>query len=270
MNKAAKKSVLVFIFIAFTSHLCQGSDMVWTNDDMDNDWHNDWNWINGAGTEPTETDNVWIDNTDAIGGGPVITGDARANIIFLGANGAGSTQLTVAAQGDVTAFELGLSDHPQAVAVYNQYGNASFTSVLNIGVMGEAMVNIYGGTLVSPISLAKAISSKARFNIYDGTVDATAGFTMPADTKCNVVINIEAGNLILSGNVIEDVEFWAANGWLTGYGSPLNICVSYDEQTDRTSVYSVNVYSHGIGADINKDGMVNLEDLAILMEELIL
>jgi len=184
--------------------------------------------------EPSDSNGVFH-----ISGGTVSTsGSGR---LWIGINGNGTVIIT---GGEMTAsdkVECGKNSsgigyiyvHGGTLNV-DGYGSDDF----EIGKYGTGIVTITGGVINvnDNIKLAQESTGIGRLYLYGGTISA-GNIRDPADgIRGDPLIDITEGTLILPEDYSGIVNEYISNGWMIAYGGLGKVAVTYDADTDQTTV----------------------------------
>jgi len=196
-------------------------------------WTNVSNWA--TYTVPGVSNPVVVDGGDTPNWPQIISSVSNIESLTIG---------TVADANSYLGIELG-----GKIAVHN--------TTLGAAADSKGTLWMAGGYYVTGIlQLGVDATSYGQVNLYDGVLQATTIQREAVDTG---LINITQGRLVLTGDQLNKVSGWEANGNLVAYGGFGELVYDYDDRLAGMTVVSA------ISMDFNKDDAVDVEDLALFV-----
>ncbi len=244
-----RKSIFIVPVVLLVS-LTNSALADWTGA-VSSDWYNAGNWTGAvpASGETTLIESLATITWPIINGGTADTGQLRIAYTdtYQGElTVTGGATLNV--NGELRIGRKSTNGSGQAVGILHISGNTTTINVtgrIEHGRHGDATIYMSGGYLHSDSELRLAYREDAFSKVYlsGGTIDLSAnpGITIGNDDVPGfALIDISgSGTLTLAGNQVSTIETYISDGIITAYGGEGAVLVSYDGQTDITTVETI-------------------------------
>ena len=199
------------------------TDKNWTNGNGNRLWGTAANWDAGV---PTSADKAAV--RDSSVSGPIIASgtNAVANQVVIG--DWSSTNDTINMTGGTLTVgdwvTLGYSATNSGTFTISA-GTVNIGSTLYAGNSGTGTINMTGGTITvtGAFGIAQLTGSTGDVFLDGGTISCGS-----LNMTSGGALDIEAGTLIVNGDVTSTINGYISSGWITGYGGAGTVNVSYN------------------------------------------
>jgi len=245
-----KKMIYVISFVLLVG-LTNSALADWTGA-VSSDWYNAGNW---TGAVPTSGETASIDSPTPLTWPIIDGGTADTGQLRIGYTATYQGELTVTGgatlnvNGELRIGRKSNDGSGQAVGILHISGATTTINVterIEHGRHGDATINMSGGYLHCDAELRLAYRFDATSTVYlsGGTIDlgANPGITVYANDGVPDSASIDIsgdGKLTLAGNQVSTIESLVSDGIITAYGGEGAVLVSYDGQTDITTVETI-------------------------------
>lgn len=189
-------------------------------------WLNDNNW-NGGSVPPAGSEIV-IDSMDSFW--PAVGSEINSiDTLKIASTPSSIAQLSAGLGSKIYVGTTTLGEAAGSNATLIKTGGYMVTSVLNVGVAGDAAIHLDGGLL------------------HAGSIVVGTGANQ---------IDVTLGELVVNGDITSDVAQWEANGVITAYSGDGVLVYDYDISRGGMTTVSAAV------VDFNSDGAINVDDLS--------
>ena len=215
-------------------------------------WSNPANWDSGV---PGSNDGAYVLSDATIEDGI----DAVCSSLRIGRQwsyAAGSLTMTGGSLATKIYNNIMIGDSTIDLCEFNLSGGTVSTYIFYVGFgqSGEGLFTMDGGTVNADEALEVSCHGLAGGSPYTGNSGKMYlnGGTFNAPSLVlnagveDPVLDITGGELVLDGDWTVDVvgegkllNQWIGDGWLTGYGLSSNVVLSYDSDSNKTSVTAV-------------------------------
>jgi len=218
---------------------------------VSSDWYDAGNW---TGAVPTSGETTLIESLATITWPIINGGTADTGQLRIGYTATYQGELTVTGgatlnvNGELRIGRKSSNGSGQAIGILHISGattTINVTELIEHGRHGDATINMSGGYLHCDAELRLAYREDAFSKVYlsGGTIDlgANPGITIGNDDVPGfALIDISgSGTLTLAGNQVSTIETYISDGIITAYGGEGAVLVSYDGQTDITTVETI-------------------------------
>jgi hypothetical protein len=219
---------------------------------LSSDWYNAGNW---TGAVPTSGETASIDSPTPLTWPIIDGGTADTGQLRIGYTATYQGELTVTGgatlnvNGELRIGRKSNDGSGQAVGILHISGTTTTINVterIEHGRHGYATIYMSGGYLHCDAELRLAYRFDATSTVYlsGGTIDlgANPGITVYANDGVpdSALIDISGdGKFTLAGNQVSTIETYISDGIIIAYGGEGVVLVSYDGQTDITSVETI-------------------------------
>jgi len=218
---------------------------------VSSDWYNAGNW---SGAVPTSGETASIDSPTPLTWPVIDGGTADTGQLRIGYTATYQGELTITGgatlnvNGELRIGRKSSNGSGQAIGILHISGATTTINVterIEHGRHGDATINMSGGYLHCDAELRLAYREDAFSKVYlsGGTIDlgGNPGITVGNDEVPGfALIDISgSGTLTLAGNQVSTIETYISDGIITAYGGEGAVLVSYDGQTDITTVETI-------------------------------
>ena len=212
--------LISFVLVLALAGSAQAVNNWWTDVSGSGLWNDAANW--DLGHVPTYGDGE--DQCIGTAPGPSVqaTGMGAFNIWMTG-----TSDMTIDGGGLSVSANLMVSDWPAATlsTLTVNSGTLTVDGITHVAYYGTGILNMNGGTFTANnFNVATEGGSTGHVNLYDGIIDA-GNFVMGVGAG---TMDIEAGTLIIDGDVTGTIQGYMDSGWITAYGGSGTALVSYD------------------------------------------
>ena len=217
----------------------------WTDGGPDHLWSTPTNW--DTGTVPTSSDEVVINLVP----GPIIDPNVDAVAGGLKLGYAGQTGELTMDGGTLTLEWSNIGEDDDGYGTVNMNSGTITIDGLTVGDWGSGTINMTGGTIIVGDDFMIAGDSSTatgHVNLDGGTITA-GNFVMRVDKKAVGTMDVGAGTLIIDGNVVETVQGYIDNGWITGYDGYGTLNLDYGVTNEGKTTLTATHFLNPIPAD---------------------
>ncbi|MDD5134417.1 MAG: hypothetical protein PHP01_03275 [Phycisphaerae bacterium] len=208
---------------SFTTAAATGVDRNWTNGGGTRAWNTAGNWDTGV---PNSLDKAAIRNS-AISGPIIAAGtNAVANQVVIGDWSSTSDTLDMTGGTLTTGSWVTLGYGATNSGTFTiSAGTVNIGTTLYAGLSGTGTINMTGGTITvaGAFGIAQQTGSTGNVSLDGGTISCGS-----LNMTSGGLLDIEAGTLIVNGDVTSTINGYVSGGQITGYGGAGTVNVSYN------------------------------------------
>jgi hypothetical protein len=239
------------------------TDITWNKTGTPGNWGTASHW---TGTDPSRPNgNFSCRFTSSSRAECQVTGTHIFNQLYQNVN----STIRVRNGGSLTAMAgwsaIGYNSGTQNRMIVETGGTFNISGHLWIGFNSPStgIMDINGGTVNVSVQFGLGWNGGTGYaNIRDGGVLNLSGLDGARSISGESVLNVESGFVVINGDKTNEVANYVAAGKIVAYGGAGRILYDYNAtRPNQTTIRALQ----GVGGDVNRDGGVDLKDLALLV-----